>query len=594
MLKLKLFAALGLAMAVASAAASAPATPVLPLDHDRLVPGFLREAFGTSGMATGAGWGPGVDNPWGAYTAYLIAQNARGQRTWRIENYLPGGATAQGSTMYLLEGDQKALLIDTAQNTPEVEGKNDLVTVVKFLLGHENDAKTVRPSPLDFVVANTHSHGDHTGENARMADRTLYYPDGDWPRANAPANWVPAKEGGGPGREGRPAAVGQIELGNRLIEFIDIPEHTPGSMAYLDRANRMVATGDGIGSGYVWAHFGAISQYLQSVRHLRQVLEPYPDIAILPAHFYQVRGGARGRPPISGHLLDRAYVDNQIKAAQGVLDGTVAGAPYPTVGRDALIANVDTAGMVYTLSMLYRPGETPANVWRPARLNDGAAPDPAAARPSPVRSEVYLLRGKEVTAYLVKGASRALLIRTPGSAATANLDAAAARLAGGVAITSAVLSGSGAVAEGQTLDLGLDKAGRPLRFEAHALAGQMTLVDINDRLLFSGDALGTQGTAEGLVLQSPLAAYSTALAAWRGKTDGAYDVVFTAGNYQWTTPPAFVDRLSDAVKAGLAGEGVQDAPNRAGFKLARAPAPTGAAGGRGVATDSTASIVFRP
>ncbi|MDB5441430.1 MAG: hypothetical protein JWM33_3857 [Caulobacteraceae bacterium] len=593
MLKLKLFAALGLAMAVASAAVSAPAANVLPLDHDRLVPGFLREVFGASGMATGAGWGPGVENPWGAYTAYLIAQNARGQRTWRVEDYLPGGATAQGSTMYLLEGDQKALLIDTAQNTPEVEGTNDLVTVVKFLLGHENDARTVRANPLDFVVANTHSHGDHIGENARMSDRTVYYPDGDWPRANAPANYVPAKEGGGPARDGRPAAVGQLELGNRLIEFIDIPEHTPGSMAYLDRANRMVATGDGIGSGYVWAHFGAISQYLQSVQHLRQVLEPYPDIAILPAHFYQVRGGARGRPPVNGHLLDRDYVDNQIKAAQGILDGSVVGAPYASVGREALIANVSTAGTVYTLSMLYRPGETPLDVWRPAKLNDGAAPDPAATRPSPVRSEVYLLRGKDVSAYLVKGADRALLVRTAGAVATPGLDAAAARLAGSMPVTSAVVAGAGAARDGQEIDLGLDKGGRPLKFEAYDLSGRITLLDVNDRLLFSGDALGTQGAAEGLVLEGALPAYAAALSAWRGRTDGKYDVVLTAGNYQWTTPPVFVDRLSDAVKAGLAGEGLSDAPGRAGFKLSRAPAPA-PAGGRAGATDSAASIVFKP
>ena len=66
--------------------------------YDRLVPGFMAETFGPTGMAQGTGFA--TDNPWGAYTAYLLATNAKGHRTWRIENYLPNAnaGTAQGST----------------------------------------------------------------------------------------------------------------------------------------------------------------------------------------------------------------------------------------------------------------------------------------------------------------------------------------------------------------------------------------------------------------------------------------------------------------------------------------------------------------
>ena len=51
---------------------------------------------------------------------------------------------------------------------------NDLKTVVRHLLGHENDGQA-RAHPLDFVVAITHNHPDHIGENGRMSDRTIYY-----------------------------------------------------------------------------------------------------------------------------------------------------------------------------------------------------------------------------------------------------------------------------------------------------------------------------------------------------------------------------------------------------------------------------------
>src|SRR6201991_5071104 len=136
-------------------------------------------------------------NPWGRYTAYLLSTNERGQRTWRIENFLPQGAASQGSTMWLFEGSRKALLVDTAQNTvdvPIVAGKPDLAAVVDRLLGTNNDG-TPR-TPVDWVVAISHGHGDHTGKVAALAPRTIYYPDLDWP-ANATPNIRPVKEGGG-------------------------------------------------------------------------------------------------------------------------------------------------------------------------------------------------------------------------------------------------------------------------------------------------------------------------------------------------------------------------------------------------------------
>ena len=106
---------------------------------DRLVPGFVGEARNANGYATGTAFA--APNPWGAYTAYRLATDARGRRTWRIENYVPLGNFMQGSTMYLLEGDRKALLVDTAQKSVAVAGKNDLKSVVRYLLGHNGDGQ---------------------------------------------------------------------------------------------------------------------------------------------------------------------------------------------------------------------------------------------------------------------------------------------------------------------------------------------------------------------------------------------------------------------------------------------------------------------
>jgi len=324
------------------------------IEYYRLVPGFLPENKNADGLAIGTGFAS--PNPWGADTAYLMATNAKGQRTWRIENYLPQGNTAQGSTMYLLEGSQKALLVDTAQDTTEEMGKNDLKTLVRYLLGHNNDG-SVKGSPVDFVVAITHGHPDHVGKNSQMSDRTIYFPDLDWPRAATP-NLVPIKEGGGTSEHGSGTAVGELALGDRTLRVINIYGHTPGSVGLLDSENNMILTSDAIGSGLVWAHFGPITRYAESLRHLQAVLRPMNNPAILPGHFYQITMGARGKPPINGRPLDKQYVDDQLTVAEGVLKGTITGEPYSAGrGRNVMVARFGSAQMTYDPSNL---GTTPA------------------------------------------------------------------------------------------------------------------------------------------------------------------------------------------------------------------------------------------
>jgi len=576
------------------------------LEHYRLVPGFLPEVFTESGMAQGNGFA--TPNPWGTYTAYRLATNAKGHRTWRIENYLPNpaGTTAQGSSMYLFEGSTRALLVDTAQNTVDAPGQPDLKAVVRHLLG-SNDDGSARAKAVDFVVANTHSHGDHTGKNSLMSDRTVYYPDLDWPRSAAPPNYVPIKEGGGPTTHGSGTATGEIDLGSRKIVAIDLHAHTPGSTGYLDRENQMIATGDAIGSAYVWAHFASITQYAEAVRHLQDVLRPFDWVAVLPAHFYQVKQGLRGKAPINGRPLDKAYVDDQRRVAEGILNGSVVGEPYRVVGRNAAIATIDSAGVVYTLGNL-----SPAGALEPAAYHAIEIPGPSAIDPpsgrfaaiDAIKSRIYLIRdfGQE-TLYLVVGSTKALLIGT--GSGTPGIAAFVKKLAGAlpveVIVTStdpgqigglaqfagatiyipdsmaapAGTSGVTRVSRGSRIDLGTDRAGRPLHLDVHPLSGHdptgLTLLDATNRVLFSGDALGTQASDAGLILREGLTPFDGALARWRTATDGKYDLVYTAHNYEWFTSPAYVDSVQAAVRKGIA-EGdaaLTDSTRLPGMKVIR-------------------------
>lgn len=599
-------------------AAQAQKAPAL--EYFKLVPGFIAETKGPSGMAVGTGFA--TPNRWGAYTAYLMATNSRGQRTWRIENYLPQGASAQGSTMYLLEGSQRALLVDTAQNTqPEVMGENDLKTVVRHLLSHNNDGSP-RANPVDFVVCNTHSHGDHTGKNAQMSDRTVYYPKGDMPRTNPPPNYVPTDEIAGEG------VATEITLGDRTIKVVNLYGHTPGSLGYLDAENNLVMTGDEIGSGYVWMHLGGtIAQYAQSVKHLQELLRPLDNPAVLPAHFYQV--DQPGRVP--GGPLGKLYVDNQVAIAEGLLSGEVVGVPYRSQGRNVLLGRRGNAEATYTLATIFAADAptTSGGAYNAIQIPGpvgGAAngPAPAAAAIDGIKSDFFLIRDRAKNSlYLIKGSTKALLVGT--GAGAPGLSAFVTKLSGAVPVEvivtsddpgqvgglaqfaankvylpkGAVIARTGLrnvaeVGRGDVISLGQDAAGRPLEIQVHPLAGHsptgLTLLDVNDRVLLSGDALGMQGTDNGLILRDPLPAFATAFKAWREQTDGKYDLVYTSRNHEWQTPPAFVQQLQAVIDRGLA-EGdaaLADSATLAGRKVLRAAAPTAAAGAAGAARGGAA------
>jgi hypothetical protein len=293
-----------------------------------------------------------------------------------------------------------------------------LKTVVRYLLGHENDGQTL-VHPLDFVVAITHNHPDHVGENGRMSDRTIYYPDLDWPM-QPPPNYVPIREGGGPTNHGNGTAVCQIDLGDRLISAVAIPPHSAGSTAYLDAENRLLFTGDAIGSAWPYVQMGPLSRYDQSVHHVEEVTRPYPDLAVLPAHFYQTAARARGSAPINGRPLDRQYITDMAALADGVLAGTITGEPF-FAGVDAYWAKNDSAQMVFSLSTLYRAGEAgepyhavriPGNFKRETGV---ASFDERIDAISKIRSDFYLIRecaGESL--FLFQGSKSALLIGTGG------------------------------------------------------------------------------------------------------------------------------------------------------------------------------------
>ena len=284
-------------------------------------------------------------------------------------------------------------------------------------------------------------------------------------------------------------------------------------------------------------------------------------------------------------------------------------------------ATVDSGQVVYTLGNLYPSGLYESTGDRSKyhaiaiprllepRLGQAAwqaapATDPRYAAIEQIKSGFYLIRdyGNE-TMYLIVGSTRALLVGTgsgtPGLAAfVRNLTGAlpiavivtssdpgqigglgqfsdnALYVPGGVSAPAgaAMVTRAG---RGTRIELGVDRAGRPLVIEVHPLGGHsadgVTLLDVNQRVLLSGDAFGTQGNDAGLILHDTLPSFARALSVWRAETDGKYDLVYTAHNYQWLTTPAYVDEIQSAVTKGLTGgeAALIPSPRMPGYRMIR-------------------------
>jgi glyoxylase-like metal-dependent hydrolase (beta-lactamase superfamily II) len=167
---------------------------------------------------------------------------------WRIEENMV--------RMFLFEGSDRALLVDTGF------GGGDLKAVVGGL--------TQKP----LIVVNTHADGDHTGCNGQFDKIHLH------PSEFAQYFKQPPKN-----PEVRPLQDGEVlDLGGRRFEVILIPGHSAGSIALLDRENRLIVTGDTISEGpvFMFGTFRSFPAYKVSLQRLAALSGAFDTI--YPSH----------------------------------------------------------------------------------------------------------------------------------------------------------------------------------------------------------------------------------------------------------------------------------------------------------------------
>lgn len=204
------------------------------------------------------------------------------QNSWRIED--------SGVRFFLLMGTERALLVDSGRN---VCNARDI-------------AATLTKLPISLL--NTHADGDHVASNGQFESFYMHpAEEPNYRRGNRSGTILPVLEGD------------ILDLGERRLEVIHLPGHTPGSIALLDTDNRVLISGDPIQDGriFMFGPFRNMQTYINSLDHLRDWYGRFDEIWPSHASF-----------PVFPDLIDKLR-----DGAQAVLDGKITGQPEEVYGN---------------------------------------------------------------------------------------------------------------------------------------------------------------------------------------------------------------------------------------------------------------------
>ncbi len=225
-----------------------------------------------------------------------------------------------GELCYLVEGREKALLVDG------LSGVGSLKAFVRELTD----------LPVELVL--THSHPDHMGA-AFEYGKCCIHPDdisGLYEVGDAQRRYAFAAEGA---RDFTlrmedvvpcvpvctlPVGDGHVfDLGGTRLEVIAVPGHTWGHIVLLDRAARVVYSGDAVNANTLMFLGGtSIEEYRESLMHLWSFEADY-----------DVLWGGHG-----GVSVPKRIVTEAIELCEEIMSGTDQKAPGDFMGRSALYA----------------------------------------------------------------------------------------------------------------------------------------------------------------------------------------------------------------------------------------------------------------
>ena len=138
-------------------------------------------------------------------------------------------------------------------------------------------AKRKNHAPVSLIVIHSHSHGDHTAADPQFQQM----PDVQFVAAK------PAEIQKAAGIATWPTDLGQIDLGNRIIDVIPIPGHDVASIALYDRVTGNLMTGDSLYPGRLYVGEAQIPTYAASAQRMVDFVRLHPIAHVLGTHIEQ-------------------------------------------------------------------------------------------------------------------------------------------------------------------------------------------------------------------------------------------------------------------------------------------------------------------
>lgn len=196
--------------------------------------------------------------------------------------WIGNGHQMYNESIYIVEGSSKALLIDTGTRIDNLD---------KIVAG-------ITKKPVSCLL--THLHGDHAGSVKWFDEIWITKADG----VNPPRNY-----------QGKINYIENhqiFDLGDRKIEALYTPGHTPDSVTFLDPQNHIALSGDAFGSTNLLMN-GTISTFINTAKEMLDVMNRQQIYYMLPGHFDGENAETSKR------------VFDLLTIAQGVLDGKIVG-----------------------------------------------------------------------------------------------------------------------------------------------------------------------------------------------------------------------------------------------------------------------------
>jgi hydroxyacylglutathione hydrolase len=238
---------------------------------------------------------------------------------------------------YLACGSETCLLMDTGW------GIGDLKSLVHQLCS------------LPLIVVNTHGHPDHTFGNWQFPEVYISEADismvGDVPSL-AMRHYIAEDVISSPfpedfdvdswmvGSDVKMIAIQgghTFNLGNRSLEVINLPGHSPGSIALLDRERRCLFTGDTFFTGTIWLHLSDSLPLREFRTNLQRLQRRSGEFDVMyPAH---------GELDPLG--LSPGLIEEMITGISNIINGTVKGEPETTHAGDGLRVEFESFSIIY-------------------------------------------------------------------------------------------------------------------------------------------------------------------------------------------------------------------------------------------------------